>query len=167
MAPSVLVAFATKHGSTQEVAERIAGVLAEHGLRVELAPAGTVSRLEGFDAVVLGGALYMGRWHGDARAFLRRHRNELEQLRFAAFGMGPKTLAEQDVEASRAQLLRALGPSRPATTAIFGGVVDPTKLRFPLDRLPATDARDWDAIDGWAREVAGLVATVRPAPVPV
>jgi hypothetical protein len=37
---------------------------------------------------------------------------------------------------------------------VFGGVVDPTKLRFPLSRMPASDARDWDAIDGWAAEVA-------------
>ena len=106
---------------------------------------------------MLGGALYMGRWHADARDFLRRHRRLLAALRLAVFAMGPRTLAESDVEESHEQLDNALAmvpELEPVSVAIFGGVVDPAKLRFPFNRMPASDARDWDAIHAWAQDVA-------------
>jgi menaquinone-dependent protoporphyrinogen oxidase len=161
----VLVAYATKHGSTAEVAEAIAAELEERGLEVELAPAREVNELDGYSAVVLGGAIYMGRWHHDARAFLGRHRRALADLPVAIFGMGPLTTEEEDVRGSRRQLEHALSKVRgllPATVAVFGGVVDPAKLRFPFTHIPASDARDWDAIRAWADEVADLVGGASP-----
>jgi len=157
MARSVLVAYATKEGSTREVAEAIAGTLRAEGLEVELHAAGEVGDVGGYDGVVLGGALYMARWHPDARRFLRRHRKALAALPVAVFGMGPLTLAERDVAGSRRQLERALAKTpevHPVSVAIFGAVVDPAKLHFPFSHMPATDARDWDAIRAWAEEVA-------------
>jgi len=74
---SVLVAYATRYGSTQEVAEAIGETLREQGLGVEVRPAREVRTLEGYDAVVLGAALYMYRWHKDARRFLSRQRKAL------------------------------------------------------------------------------------------
>ncbi|HLB03791.1 MAG TPA: flavodoxin domain-containing protein [Gaiellaceae bacterium] len=168
MAGSVLVAYATKKGSTREVAEAIAGTLRAQGLEVELRPAGEVGDVGGYDGVVLGGALYMARWHPDARQFLRRHRKALATLPVAVFGMGPLALAERDVAGSRQQLERALAKTpevNPVSVAIFGAVVDPAKLRFPFSHMPATDARDWDAIRAWAEEVAAeLVARETVAP---
>jgi hypothetical protein len=73
------------------------------------------------------------------------------------------TLEAADVESSRAQLERALRSAArvaPVAVAIFGGVVAPAKLRFPFSRMPATDARDWGAIDAWATGVAGRFAGV-------
>lgn len=58
---------------------------------------------------------------------------------------------------ARTQLDKALSKTRelePRSVAVFGGVIDPSKLRFPLNRLPASDARDWDAIDAWVEELA-------------
>ncbi len=75
----------------------------------------------------------------------------------AVFAMGPQTLEESDVGRSREQLERALAAVpevEPVSVAIFGGVVDPAKLRFPFSRMPATDARDWDAIRAWAEGLA-------------
>jgi menaquinone-dependent protoporphyrinogen oxidase len=159
MSARILVAYATKKGSTREVAEAIADTLAEEGLLVEVRPARDAVELGPFDAVVLGGCLYMGRWHADAVAFLRRHAGSLHGRPLAVFAMGPLTLEEKDVAGARAQLDRALmriPDVAPATAAIFGGVVDPSRLRFPFSRMPASDARDPEAIAAWAREVAAL-----------
>jgi len=157
--PSILVAYATKKGSTREVAEAIGTALAEQGLCVDVCAAREVRSLDDYTGVVLGGALYTGRWHGDAREFLESHAQALESIPLAVFAMGPRTLVEADVAGARAQLDAALAktPSvTPALIAIFGGVVDPAKLRFPFNRLPASDARDWDAIHGFAEHAGSL-----------
>src|SRR5438105_15079793 len=104
----LLVAYATKHGSTHEVAEAIAQALRARGATVDVAPASSVTSAEDYAGVVLGGALYMGRWHGDALKFLKEHRDELISKPLAIFAMGPKTLDPADVDASRAQLDHAL-----------------------------------------------------------
>lgn len=159
--PAILVAYATKKGSTREVAEEIGGALVKRGLLADVRPASEVRSLEPYTGVVLGGALYTGRWHGDARALLKRHARALERIPLAVFAMGPKTLEEGDVAGARAQLDAALARTprvTPTLTAIFGGVVDPAKLRFPFSLLPATDARDWDAIHAFAEQVASLSA---------
>jgi menaquinone-dependent protoporphyrinogen oxidase len=153
----LLVAFGSKRGSTQEVAEVIALKLREAGREVELQRAAQVEDLTPYDGVVLGGALYFGRWHKDAARFLSKHRQKLSELPVAIFALGPQTAEPGDLAKSRAQLEKALHQApevEPRTVGIFGGVVDPTKLRFPLSRMPASDARDWDAIDEWAGEVA-------------
>src|SRR5579859_139424 len=82
MAADVLIVYASKHGSTEQVARGIGEVLRKHGLTTAVEPAGAVRDLSGFRAVVVGGSLYMGRWHHDARAFLRCHRRTLERLPF-------------------------------------------------------------------------------------
>jgi menaquinone-dependent protoporphyrinogen oxidase len=156
----VLVAYATKHGSTAEVAAEIADELRKRGLEVDLAAARDVEDVDGYSAVVVGGAIYMGRWHHDAQRFLGHHRRALADVPFAVFGMGPLTTSDHDVHESRRQLDRALGRVHglmPAKVAVFGGVVDPAKLRFPFNRMEASDARDPDAIRAWADEVADLV----------
>jgi len=153
----VLVAYATKRGSTREVAESVSATLRAEGLQADCQPAAEVEDLDGYAGVVLGGALYMGRWHPDARDFLKRHRRLLATLRLAVFAMGPRTLADSDVEESRKQLDNALAmvpELEPVSVGIFGGVVDPAKLRFPFNRMPASDARDWDAIHAWAQDIA-------------
>jgi menaquinone-dependent protoporphyrinogen oxidase len=150
---TLLVAYGSKRGSTREVAEALARKLAEGGREVELRRAADVEDLTDYDAVVLGGSLYFGRWHEDAARFLAKHRRELSDLQLAVFAIGPKTAEAQDLAESRAQLDKALRKAPevvPTSVAVFGGVIDPTKLRFPLSRMPASDARDWEAILAWA-----------------
>lgn len=162
---TILLAYASAHGSTKEVAEVVADELRAAALEVEVRPAAEPDSVLEHDAVLLGSALYMGRLHGDARRFLGRHRRALAQRPFAVFALGPKSLDAADVESAHRQLayaLRRYPDLEPVATAIFGGVVDPAKLRFPLDRLPASDARDWDAIAEWAR---ALPARLAGAPV--
>ena len=101
MALSILITYATKHGSTRQVAEAIARTLEEQGIDVDMTPAADVRDLSNYDGVVLGSALYMGRPHVDARRFLRRHHKALSKLPVAVFAMGPKTMGDDDVEGSK------------------------------------------------------------------
>lgn len=157
LADRILVAYATKRGSTREVADEIATTLREQGLRVDTRAAADCSVLSEHRAVILGGALYMGRWHRDARAFLTRHAAALETRPIALFAMGPQRSDEKSLGDARKQLdasLKRLPDLDPVAVAIFGGVIDPSKLRFPLSRMKASDARDWDAIRAWTSELA-------------
>jgi menaquinone-dependent protoporphyrinogen oxidase len=151
-----LVAYASKHGSTEEVARAIGDVLRDSGDHVDIRDAAGVIDVEPYDAVILGGSLYMGRWHADARSFLRRHRAAIEGRPLAVFALGPRTLEDDQVAGSRKQLDYALSQLDvvPQLVTIFGGVVVPEKLRFPFSRMPEADARDWQEIRRWAGEVA-------------
>jgi menaquinone-dependent protoporphyrinogen oxidase len=77
MSDSILVIYATRYGSTREVAEQVAATLRDSGFEASLQPARQVRTLDGYRAVVLGAPLYMFRWHRDAKRFLRRHRQAL------------------------------------------------------------------------------------------
>lgn len=157
MTAFILVAYATKHGSTQEVAEVIAATMRKHALEVEVRPASEVRTLDRYSAVVLGAPLYSGRWHKDASRFLKRHRTALSQRPVATFALGPRSAAEEERRSSRDQLDHALAKASwlaPVAIEVFGGVIDPTKLRFPFNRMPASDARDWEAIRTWANNLA-------------
>lgn len=151
----ILVAYATKHGSTGEVAHAVAAHLREEGLEPHLVPAADVAHLDGYDGVVLGTALYMGRVHRDARRLLRRIHAELAGKPFAVFAMGPLTMDEKDVAGSRKQLDWALRKApEPFAIAIFGGVVHQDEQVFPFNHMPESDARNWPAIQAWTEEVA-------------
>ena len=152
----VLVLYATKHGSTKQVAEGIGIAAQASGADVQVMPAGSVRQpLVGWDLVVLGAPLYSGRWHRDAHRFLRRHRADLAEVPVAVFGMGPRSDDEEAWQRSRAQLDRALAKRPwfvPLSVAVFGGV-DPAGRRRAYRR----DLRDWSAIGDWTRKILALV----------
>lgn len=157
MRPTALVAYATKHGSTREVAEAVAERLSAHGMITFTRAAAEVRSLDGYEAVVLGSAIYMGKLHADAGGFLHRHRSELAVRPLAVFAMGPRSLAPTDLAGSRRQLDAALAKEpalQPLTRAVFGGAFNPAQHHFPFSRLPASDVRDWAAIRAWGDEVA-------------
>jgi menaquinone-dependent protoporphyrinogen oxidase len=133
-------------------------------LSVEIRPVGEVGDLEEYAGVVLGGAIYMGRWHRDARAFARHFADELSELPVAVFALGPIDDVPEHRAGSEKQFRSALRklPFEPVATGLFGGVVDPRKLHFPFSHMPAADVRDWDAVRAWALAVAD-----RLQPVPV
>lgn len=182
MSASVLVTYASRYGSTQEVAEAVAAVLRARGLEAELRPMREVRTLDGYGAVVCGAPLYIGALHKDARRFLTTHAQVLRKgaaggPRIAVFALGPMGHPPQEEEwsACRAQLDAALGQVSglaPVAVELFGGKYDPARLRLldrllaalpasPLHGLPASDARDWPAIRAWAAELA---AQLGPAP---
>ncbi|HIH92826.1 TPA: flavodoxin [Methanosarcina acetivorans] len=174
MQTRVLVAYATRYGSTQEIAEVIVATLRESGLEVDIEPAKEVKALEGYTAVVLGAPIYMLRWHKEAKSFLSRYREALMKRPVAVFALGPFYDEEEEWKEVRAQLDKELEKFpwlTPVAIEIFGGKYDEEKLRFPdnilvrlpgspLHNMPAIDIRDWDAIRDWASK---LVAQFQPA----
>jgi menaquinone-dependent protoporphyrinogen oxidase len=159
----ILVAYATRYGSTKEIAEAIAAELRSAGLEVEIRSLREVKSLGGYRAIVMGAALYMYKWHKDAVRFLERHQNELIGKRVAVFAPGPINDVEKEWSEARGQLDKELERFpwfRPMDVKLFGGRFDPETLKFPwnlvpgLNRLPANDIRDWPAIRAWGRELA-------------
>jgi menaquinone-dependent protoporphyrinogen oxidase len=168
MTSSVLVGYATSYGSTQEVAEAIAATLREAGLEVDIQPMRDVRTLQEYSAVVLGAPLMAGHFHKDVGSFLKKQRQALTERPVAVFALGPvhEPHDEKEWKDSREQLDKELAKYSwltPAAQELFGGKFDPTKLRFPLNKLagkePASDARDWTAIRAWA---AGLKPILEP-----
>jgi menaquinone-dependent protoporphyrinogen oxidase len=171
MQASILVAYATRSGSTREVAQAIAKTLNEAGLEVDMKPARTVESLEGYSAAVLGAPLYLFRWHKEALAFLERHRSALTERPVAVFALGPFHDEEREWQEVRAQLDKQLAKSpwfAPVAVQVFGGKFDPANLgwRFRLipamRKMPATDVRDWTAITAWATDLAAKLAPAQP-----
>jgi len=167
MSASILVGFATRTGSTQEVAEATAAALREGGLVVDCRPLKEVQTLERYTAVVLGAPLYMFRWHKDAKRFLSRHHQALVERPVAVFALGPFHDDAKERQDARAQLDKELLKFpwfAPVAIEIFGGKFDPAKLRFPMNLIPAlkqmppSDVRDWPAIHAWASSLAAKLA---------
>lgn len=167
MATSILVAYATRYGSTQEVAEGIAATLRDAGLTVDIQLLREVRSLDGYGAVVMGAALYMFHWHKDALNFLSRHRKSLLERPVAVFVLGPthEPLDEQEWRDSRAQFDKELAKYpwfKPVALEMFGGKYDPQSLRFPINMLagkePASDIRDWTAIRLWASSLVDKIS---------
>lgn len=168
MQTRVLVAYASKYGSTQEVADAIASTLRENGLTVDLKSVKEVKSLEEYTAVVLGAPLYIARWQKNARSFLSKNHETLTKMPVAVFALGPLSDEEEEWKEVRSQLGKELEKFpwlRPIAVEIFGGKFDPKKLRFPdklitrlpaspLHNMPASDMRDWTAIRVWANSLA-------------
>ena len=162
MPAPILVPYATRCGSTAEVAEFIASTLEGRGISARCQPAREVKSLQGIQAVVLGAPLFMLHWHKDALRFLDRFRADLQSLPTAAFALGPTTepRSEKEWTDSRAILDNELASRpwfTPTAVALFGGRWDPTKIGFPFKAvaksMPTTDLRDWDAIRAWAQAI--------------
>ena len=164
---SVLVAYATRYGSTGEVADAVAERLRGHGLDVDVKPVKEARDLDGYHAVVFGAPFYLGAMLKEARTFLERQRAALEGKPVALFALGPTSAADDLAEAT-VQLDKALAKLpwlRPVAAEMFVGKYDPAKLRFadrlvtkppasPLHGLAAHDDRDWEAIGAWADDVS-------------
>jgi menaquinone-dependent protoporphyrinogen oxidase len=167
MSASILVAYATRYGSTQGVAEAVAVVLRERGLEVELQPIQKVRSLEGYRAIVLGAPLYIGNLPKDVYRFLEQQRESLMTRAVAVFALGPLSDEENEYQGSRAQLDKVLAKFawlKPCAIEVFAGKYDPKKLRFPdnllgiipaspLHNVPAKDMRNWPAIQAWANKL--------------
>jgi menaquinone-dependent protoporphyrinogen oxidase len=153
----VLVTYGSKREGTREIATAIAAVLREQGMEVDCLRAHFDVDVERYDAVVIGGALYMGRWHRDARRFVTHHTAALRSRPVWMFSSGPLDFSASDGVISPTlavkHLMRLAGARGHAT---FGGRLARDARGFPasaMARTMAGDYRDWNAIDAWAKDV--------------
>jgi len=163
MITSVLVGFATRYGSTKEIAGEVASTLLESGLAVKLLPLKEIHSLDGYHAVVIGAPLQMFRWHKDAVNFIAKQRRTLVQIPAAVFAVGPvqSPRVEQEWIDARAQIEKELARFpwfKPISVEVLGGVFDPNQLTGLMKTFarsaPASTARDTEQVKAWAR---GLV----------
>jgi menaquinone-dependent protoporphyrinogen oxidase len=150
---SILLAYATRYGSTREVAETVTAALREAGLEVDSQPMQDVKTLDRYAAVVLGAAIYNARWHPDAHHFLSQHQETLRQQPVVIFALGPLSTGDAAMLRSRRQLAKELEKYpwlKPVAVEVFVGKLDPAKLGFFERFQPASDHRDWNAIRAWA-----------------
>jgi menaquinone-dependent protoporphyrinogen oxidase len=151
---SVLVAYASKHGATVGIASAVADTLNACGLQATCREANAIDSLDGYDAVILGSAVYMKRWRPEARHFLRHHQARLRELPFWVFSSGPVGDPAKDNAGW-------LEPPRTIAKAValgardhkvFGGVAQ-GRMAAGLPEAHR-DRRDWDEIRTWAEGIA-------------
>jgi menaquinone-dependent protoporphyrinogen oxidase len=165
MPSSVLVAYGTTNGSTAEIAEAVAKVLREDGLTVDVLPARSVTSVASYEAVVVGGGVYAGRWHKDARRFVRRHRRALAGRPLWMFSSGPL-----DASASQRDIPPVPGVKRAMVRldarghVTFGGCLEEGAKGFIARKIVSSgkggDFRDFAEIEAWAKRVADELARV-------
>lgn len=164
MAQKVLVAYSSKHGSTIGIAEKIGTVLRDRGRWVEVRDVAGVGDPSGYDAVVLGSAVYVGGWRRDASRFLERHQHALASIPTWIFSSGPTGELEAEEALKGWEFpdgLRAeLEVVQPRDTVVFHGALHPETLGT-IERLIVRgvgaemgDFRDFAAIGAWANEIA-------------
>ncbi|MEH0416703.1 flavodoxin domain-containing protein [Streptomyces sp. B21-083] len=167
MVSKVLVAFGTTNGSTAQIAEAIADVLRKEGLTVEAMPARSVTNLESYDAVVVGGGLYAGRWHSDARHFVRRHARELSRRPLWFFSSGPldASASERDIPPVPG-VRRAMIRLDVREHVTFGGCLEEGAKGFIARKIVSSgkggDFRDFRQIEAWAARIGSELAKESP-----
>jgi menaquinone-dependent protoporphyrinogen oxidase len=155
----VLVAYATKHGATAEIAEAIRDELGHAGHIVDCLAADRVESIEGYDAVVIGSAVYMKRWRSEARGLLKRHAKDLAERPFWIFSSGPFGAKPDPAWSEPPKTVRQAERLGVRHHVVFGGrlPLEPGNFieRAMVKDCPpeSRDLRDWDAIKAWAREL--------------
>jgi menaquinone-dependent protoporphyrinogen oxidase len=184
----VLVVYASRHGGTRGIAERIGAVLRSEGFEADVAPADQVAGVGRADAVVIGSGVYMGSWLKEGIAFIKRNEVTLAEVPLWLFSSGPIPGSSKDKRPSGDPLEDALGPkdgpgsggrkkiaeisaaTNPRDHRVFLGVFDPEDppkamserivrmLPAAKNILPTGDFRDWGAIEAWAHEIAATLS---------
>lgn len=167
----VLVTYASRTGSTAEIAEAVGNTLTQNGAQVDLRPMQDVKDLSPYSAVVVGSAIRKSTWLPEAMKFIQDHRAELARKRVATFTVCI-TLAMSNSDQYRQAVRAWIAPVRthvkPIREGLFAGRLDFTKLPLNFDTLkfhlvvalgvfPKDDRRDWKAIHAWAQSLSPLL----------
>ena len=167
----VLVAYASKYGATEGIAQRIGEALNGRGLEADVVRCEDLREASGYDAYVVGSAVYEFNWRKDARKFVERNAGVLAARPTWLFSSGP--LGTEEVDKDGKDVLKGAEPRQfaayeelvhPRGKQVFRGAYDHDKIRggdrivawMPAirDILPEGDFREWDAIDAWADSIA-------------
>lgn len=167
MKNQVLVTYSSKHGSTSEIAERISQVLRESGFSTDTLAVHEVHNLQDYKAVIIGSALYIGQWRKEAVRFLKVNEKVLSQQLVWIFSTGP-TGKGDPVELLKGwrfpRSLQSLADRmKPKDIAVFHGNLELSRMSFfekwmiKNVKAPVGDFRDWNAIEDWAKSIAGVL----------
>ncbi len=164
----ILVAYATRYGSTAEVAQAVGKVLQEAGAEVDVLDIGDITDITPYQAVVVGSAARLGKLYANAIKFVHKHAKELAGMPTAYFYVG--ATMNQDTLENRKKAGEVLEPMRkdkePVSIGFFGGKIDPAKLepfwRFIVSfvkegEMAPGDYRNWDAINAWAKSLIPIL----------
>lgn len=167
----ILITYASRSGSTAEIAEAIGERLAQCGTLVDVLPMQAVKNLSVYRAVIAGSPIRNSKWLPEAMQFVETHRSVLSQKPFATFTISI-TLAMSNTEQYRQAVAKWIQPVRaqvkPVSEGLFAGRLDFSKLPFNWDTLklrtvvalgvfPKEDRRDWKAVSQWADGVYSLL----------
>jgi len=163
MTARILVAYASRKGSTAGIAQAIGKELISEGYAVDISDIKSVTSIAGYNAVVIGAPIYTGKITGDVAAFVAANRDGLSRLPVAGFvtGIAPVYPKTGDVKGFIDQLVTALAPISPVAVTMFAGTLDEGKMNLversltSLMKVPTGDFRDWDAIATWTKTLAG------------
>lgn len=164
MTKKVLVAFASKYGSTAEIADKIGEILKANSLNADVLEVNRVASLRDYEAVVLGSAVYIGKWRKDAVRFMKIYENDLKTKRVWIFSTGPtgqgdpeKLLEGWNLPENLKSVVESINVE---DVKVFHGSLDMDKLsglhRFMIKKVkaPVGDFRVWEDIDAWAKGIA-------------
>lgn len=153
----VLVTYASKHGSTAQVAERIALALVASGVKADVLPVRDVGDIGGYEAVVLGSSVYFGKWAAEAVSFADHNRTTLAKRPVWLFSVGP--LGDQP-RIDPVEIARFATSIKTVDHHLFAGNLNVNGLSL-LERVivkgvkaPTGDYRDWNEIDSWGTTIA-------------
>lgn len=159
----VLVAYASKHGSTEQIARCIADRLRERAVESEVRAIAEVQNLENEDGIVLGSAVYMGSWMKEACGFAERYRDTLARLPVWLFSSGPTGASDPGKDWTPKQIPELVDAIAPRGHRVFAGALDTKQLGFlerkavKMVKAPEGDFRDWEQIRAFADEIADTV----------
>jgi menaquinone-dependent protoporphyrinogen oxidase len=162
----VLVTFGSTRGGTEGLAHMVADGLRHEGLIADVLPPGHLKRLDGYDAIVVGGALYAFRWHKAARRFVRRHTVELRQRPTYFFSSGPLDDSASGGDIPPVKGVQALMDRVGARGHVtFGGRLSPYARGFPASAMAKKQAGDWRdpaQVRDWSRTIAAQLGSEIP-----
>jgi menaquinone-dependent protoporphyrinogen oxidase len=156
---NVLVAVASKHGGTMGIGDAIAIELRTMGIDADVRGMTAVNELGAYDAVVVGSAVYMGKWLPQAVSFIRGHENDLRAVPVWLFSSGPLGVDAPVPPGDPEPLDETMERANSRGHRIFSGRLDKERLGLgerliaKVVHVPAGDFRDWEAIRAWAREI--------------
>lgn len=163
MKERVLVAYATKRGSTAEIAEKIGEVLKKRQMQVDVLPARKVADLSPYKTAILGTAVYIGLWRREAVKFLKTFADELVKMPLRIFLSGPTGAGDPLELLGDWRFPESLRPVieqvKPVEITCFGGRIESGKMN-PFEKMiikkngaEIGDFRNWESIASWANGI--------------
>lgn len=172
----VLVTAASKYGATQGIAQAIGDALIDKGIDATVIPAEKVGTIEGYDAVIVGSAVYLGHWLDPAKALVNRFKVGLATRPVWLFSSGPvgdpSRKIVQKMGVDPVDIPDILRVTKARGHRVFAGKIDRKNLTFPRRAMLLVfrgiegDFRDWTAVKAWAGEIADALQTGSMTEVP-